>query len=143
MAKATRASPTAHKDRDHLECVHGNIAFARRTPDEKPPVVATSSYDVPMVSHDVTIRNARPIVDELSLDREGFTLIKHKMACASERDREIMCDKYLEEMIPFIKNYFNASSVVPLGRGVIVRSTGGAMDQGRVQSRVAGFAHVD
>ncbi|MCC8960055.1 hypothetical protein H8B02_43630 [Bradyrhizobium sp. Pear77] len=113
---------------------------------------------MPFVDHDVTIRNARPIVDELSLDREGFTLIQHKVSCANERDPAILRKNYLEEMVPFIKDYFNASWVTTadLG-GVVIRSIGGsnsfpggsvtdAMDSANkrsVRSFGAGFAHID
>lgn len=123
MATAARAPSRTRVDRDRLECVHGEIAFARRTSDEKAPAISFPRYeDVPMVTYDVSIRNAHPIVDELSLDREGFTLLQHKVSCANERNPEILCQRYLEEMTPFIKEYFNASWVVPRRDGVIVRS---------------------
>ncbi|MGY3573106.1 CmcJ/NvfI family oxidoreductase [Bradyrhizobium sp. USDA 4504] len=107
--------------RDQLECVKGQIAFARCVPDEKAPAVAVPGHDIPMVNHEVTIRNARPIVSDLSLDREGFTLIQHQTCCADVRDPEIMREKYLEELVPFIKSYFNASWVLPRRHGLYVR----------------------
>lgn len=126
-------------NRDHLECVQSQLNFARRTSDEKAPEVVLPGFDMasssgappmhvvlpPMVGYNVTIRNARPIVDELSLDREGFTLIQHKISCANEGDPRTLCHRYLEDMVPFIKNYFNASWVVPRRQAVIVRSTSG------------------
>lgn len=137
MENAKQASPTAEATRDHLECVQGRISFARRTSDEQAPEVSLSGpfpnalfshipTPPPMLSYDVAIRNARPIVNELSLDREGFTLIQHKISCANECDPEIMYDRYLEEMVPFIKNYFRASWVVPRRQGIIFRSAGGS-----------------
>ncbi|MBT1516788.1 hypothetical protein KIP88_41010 [Bradyrhizobium sp. SRL28] len=100
------------------------------------------------VSYDVEIRNARPIVDELSLDREGFTLIQRNASWANEPDPELMRDKYLEDMVPFIKSYFNASWVVPKKDAVIVRAAGTPLPAGEghrplVRNTVAGFAHVD
>lgn len=149
MENAARASSRVRADRDRLEYVQGQIAFVRRTSDEKAPETTVSGYDEPMVSHDVTIRSARPIADELSVDREGFALIQHKISCANERDPDIMRDAYLGEMVPLIKNYFNASRVVPRRQGVVMRRyTGGNSDSPRedrplVQARVAGFAHID
>jgi hypothetical protein len=150
MAKAAQASSMTRVNRDKLETVHGQIAFARRTPEEKAPEVVVPNYGVPMgyVSYDVEIRNARPIVDELSLDREGFTLIQRKASWANESDPELMRDQYLEDMVPFIKSYFNASWVVPKRDAVIVRSAGAPLPAGEghrplVTNRVAGFAHVD
>ncbi|WP_283809981.1 CmcJ/NvfI family oxidoreductase [Bradyrhizobium forestalis] len=102
-----------------------------------------------LVSYDVNIRDARPIVDELSLDREGFTLIQHKISCAKERVPQVMRDRYLEEMVPFIKDYFKASWVVPKRDAVIIRSLGAGSvppaekGAGLVRPYVASFAHID
>lgn len=109
----------------------------------KPSFEGPESFGAPsLVNHDVTIRNARSIVDSLSLDREGFALIKHEMACANERDLEVLSSKYLEEMAGFIKSRFNASWVTHYQQGaikpVIIRSPDGSY--GRQPSRLA---HVD
>lgn len=150
MGNAKRASSTGQVDRDHLECVQGQIVFSRRASDEKAPAVAVPTFeDHPMVSYDVTIRNARPIVDELSLDREGFTVVQHKTSCADVRDPEIMREKYLEEMVPFIKNYFNASWVVPKRAALTLRlAAGTAIPKGgwnKVSGvrQPGGMAHID
>ncbi|MCK1400012.1 hypothetical protein IVB45_06035 [Bradyrhizobium sp. 4] len=141
MANPTTESSTVKVNRDQFEPVAGKIIFARRASDEKGPEVVLSSFDLLGLGYDVTIRNARPIVNELSLDREGFTLIKHKVSCAKEHDPEIMRDRYLKEMVPFIKNYFNASWVVPRRSGVILRSAGGGPIP-RVL-KPDGLAHID
>ncbi|MCP3419599.1 hypothetical protein NLM16_36390 [Bradyrhizobium brasilense] len=157
MEDAKRSSSAA-RVRDGLESVTGQISFARRVPEERPAAVAPTGYNISFVDHDVTIRDARPIVDDLSLDREGFALIQHKIACANERDPEVFKRKYLEEMVPFIKDYFNASwvSSADLG-GVTIRSIGGnssfggsisdgsrgEADRRAVRNYGAGFAHCD
>lgn len=149
MGNAKRASSTSKVNRDHLECVKGEIIFARRSPDEKAPSVAVPTYeDYPMVSYDVTIRNARPIVDELSIDREGFILVQHETSCANERDPEVLREKYIQEMVPFIKSYFNASWVVPRRQGIYLRrSAGTALPKGGWNADTVrapgGLAHVD
>lgn len=151
MGNAKQASPTAGANRDSLECVQGQINFAARTSDERAPEVDLSRLlpkmllgqihdQLPVVSYDVNIRNARPLVDELSLDREGFTLIQHKISCANERDPRIMCDRYLEEMVPFIKDYFNASWVVAHRHGAIFRSGGSSI---RTVKEPIVLAHTD
>lgn len=140
MENVKRASSTP-VDRDRLACVQGQIVYARRTPDEKAPAVVTPSYyEIPLVSYDVAVRNARPLVDELSLDKEGFTLVRHKTSCANVRDPEIMRDRYLEEMVPFIKDYFHASQVVPKRNGVVIRRADGSSGTGAPISKTA---HVD
>lgn len=156
MEHAKRTASTAQVNRDRLECVQGQIVFARRRSGEQAPEVVMTGFDAvscpdaqpvnhcvlpPMVSYDVTIRNARPIVDELSLDREGFTLIQHKISCANERDLTALCNRYLEEMAPFIKNYFDASWVEPRRNAVIVRSTSArAIPEAR---KPCEWAHID
>lgn len=152
MENAKQVSPTAEENREQLECVQGRINFARRTSDEEAPEVSLSGpfpnalfSHIPnppaMVSYDVTIRNARPIVNKFSLDREGFTLVQHKMSCVNEHDPEIMYDRYLEEMVPFIENYFRASWVVPRRQGVILRSAGGSSIPSVKEPIV--WAHID
>ncbi|WP_245311497.1 CmcJ/NvfI family oxidoreductase [Bradyrhizobium pachyrhizi] len=144
-----RASATARRNRAELESVRGQIAFARRSPKEREPEFVVAGYDNQMAIHDVSIRNARPIEAKLSLDREGFALVQQKISWANERDREVL-RQLLEEMVPFIKDYFTASCVVPRHERVVVRSVS-ALDPTRwpydktalVQSRVAGFAHCD
>lgn len=146
MENAIQASPKAQVERDKLEAVHGRIGFVRRSSDEKAPSREQArGLDVPLVEYDVTIRNARPIVDELSLDKEGFTVIRHKTSWANERDPELFKKQYLEEMASFIKNYFDASWV--MSAEVILRSLDGnraaAADKGLVRTYTAGFAHID
>ncbi|MGY3361807.1 hypothetical protein ACVWZK_008470 [Bradyrhizobium sp. GM0.4] len=149
MGAAMRVSSTAQINRDQLQSVQGQIAFARRSPSEKAPAIVVPGSDGPLVSYDVSIRDARPIVDELSLDAEGFTLVQHKISCARESDPKVMRDRYLEEMVPFIKDYFKASWVVPKRDAVIIRSAGGSSvpaaekGTGLVRPYVASFAHID
>lgn len=150
MANAARASSSTRVNRDQLKTVQGAIAFARRSPEDTAPEVVVPNYNVPLgyASYDVQIHNARPIVDELSLDREGFTLIQRKSPWATESDPELMRDKYLEDMVPFIKDCFNASWVVPKKDAVIVRTPGAPLPAGEghrplVRNSAAGFAHID
>lgn len=142
MNIATTDLSKVHVNRDHLECVQGEIPFVRRTLDEQARGVSLPYCEgLSMVSHDVTIRNARPIIDELSLDREGFALAKHKISCVDDHDPEVLCPRYLEEMLPFIKERFNASWVIPMRNGVIVRRAGGSSVPG--VKRTGPIAHVD
>jgi hypothetical protein len=148
MANTARTSSTARVDRDHLDSVRGKMGFARRSPDEKAPELILPQSDIPAVSYDVTIRDARPLVDELSLDREGFMLVQRKLSCADEQDPDVMRDKYFEEMVPFIKDYFNASWVVPKKDALIIRSRGlpppgMREDRALVTNEVSGLTHVD
>lgn len=147
MGDATRDPSTAQANRDQLECVQGQIGFARRSPEEAAPEFRNDA--ISSVGHNVTIRNARQIVNELSLDREGFILVRQQTSCANECDPEVTRNRYLDEMVPFIKDYFNASWVVPKKDAVFIRRAG-APRSGRGDAtsvagvRVpAGLAHID
>jgi hypothetical protein len=154
MTIAAAISTGAAIDIDRLNRVHGQIAFARRTADEQAPeAVSPGGYeDVPMVFYDVPIRNARPVLGELSLEREGFLVVRHKISCIQEKDPQVLRNKYVEEMVPFIKDYFKASWVMALDHGgVTLRSVpsnfvhrGVATQQEKtVRTWGAGFAHID
>lgn len=127
----------AQGDRERLDAVTGAMHFAPRSPEEERP------------KHDVTIRNARPIVNELSLDREGFCLIQHPNPCANERNPEVLCQTYAREMIPFIQDYFGTSRVVPKLDAVIFRRAGVPVLDGAHGTPVSGVrepstsAHID
>jgi hypothetical protein len=139
MQLSTRPSSL---NRDKLTTVYGEFLFSRRSPDEMAPPGFAPGYSQPLVSYDVPICDARPLLDELSLDREGFVLIQHKTTCVDVRDPEVMREKYLEEMVPFIKNYFSASWVVPRREGVILRAVGESYASGKIRGP-ASTAHVD
>jgi hypothetical protein len=89
--------------------------------------------------------------DTPSLDRHGFTLIKHETAFADERDRDVLREGYHDEMADFLKRYMNASRVVPSPNGLLVRYgdrlVGRRPHVGRtdiIDDKIpASFAHVD
>src|SRR5438552_2279565 len=87
------------------DTVKGEIAFARRSADEggRPGVPPRGYGELPVVNHEVTIRNVRPIADKLSLDREGFLVIRHQVPCVQTGDLEQVRTRYAEEMGPFIR----------------------------------------
>lgn len=122
MGNATRTTSAAQVDREHLESVHAQMVFARRSPNEDGVAVEHPNYDMPVLRRDVTIHDARPILHELSLEKEGFMLIQHKSAFAAAIDSETERAKYQEEVASFIKSYFKASWVTPFSSGPLVRS---------------------
>jgi len=58
----------------------------------------------------VTIANARAI-DELSLDREGFRLVRHQSAVANFYDREEVRRVYYPELVQMLKDVTGAAMV--------------------------------
>src|SRR5436853_971050 len=107
-------------NREQLERVQGRLGFV----EDAPAAAGELAYGVAQTSREVTVRNARPIQHELSLDAEGFVLARHETAFAHERDPQVISTKYVDELVPFIKDYFRASSVIPRSDAVCVRNAG-------------------
>lgn len=103
-------------NRDSLPCVTGQMKFADAVGDVAGSPYACKVYD------------ARPIADDLSLDREGFKLIQHESKLARQGDVDLLrreSDAYLNDLAPVIKEAMGASWVVPRtasNTGVVVRS---------------------
>jgi hypothetical protein len=127
MENALLTSAAAPVDRDNLPLVRGEIAFARRSPDENAPSYVFPNIDLPSVLYDIPIRNARSIARELSLDKEGFVLVRQPTSCRGVSDPEAVKQRFIDETMPFIKNYFNASWVVASPTGCYMRRSQGTV----------------
>ncbi|HEU0155022.1 MAG TPA: CmcJ/NvfI family oxidoreductase [Stellaceae bacterium] len=64
------------------------------------------------IEHRVTIRNARPLTDRLSLDREGFVLLHHRTAVSDFYDEAQIRDVYYPECERVMKEATGAARVV-------------------------------
>lgn len=117
---------SGRKKLDGLEAVVAPINFSRRSPAEDAPSADISpGYDFPKVTYDVTIYNARPIIDKFSLDEEGFILVNHKLDCVNERDPDTLRAQYISEMRDYLQQRFAPSWIqtVDMG-GALIRSIG-------------------
>lgn len=145
MGAAAAALSGTPATTEEFDGVRAKIAFVRRTAEEGPGYQGPDRYGSPIIiDHDVDIRNARPIVKTFSLDREGFTLVKHKSATVNERDPKLTADEYVDEMNAFVKRYFNASWVTNFRHGTavpaaLVRSP----DAANENQPTARLSHVD
>src|ERR1700730_2810256 len=63
-------------------------------------------------THRVAIRDARPLIGELSLDREGFVLLHHQTAVKHFYDEEEMASVYYPECERVIREATGAPRVV-------------------------------
>jgi hypothetical protein len=61
--------------------------------------------------HRMTIRNARPIAGELSLDRNGFVLVDHPTQVANFFDKDRLPDAYFPELVALIQRVSGARRV--------------------------------
>lgn len=135
-------------ERDQLEHVYGEIAFHSESPKHAGER-SSPGYGNEKNRRDIMIRNARPILKQLSLDREGFTLIRHQSSCAFEGDAALVGKQYVEEMIPFIQDYFQAAWLMSRPDAVFLRRAGLAVTDGVDGTSVPGVrvplnsAHID
>ena len=107
----------ARGSRDSLPAVNGRMKFA------------APNGEMENTARGCKIFDARPIADELSLDREGFRLIKHDSEVTKHGDADRLLGQtqaFLDDLAPVIKEQLRASWVVPSTgskTGVIVRSS--------------------
>ena len=116
MTEGLKQMSAATHSRDQLPYVNGLLGFAVRKGETENKPRECRFYD------------ARPIADELSLDKEGFILIRHDSELARKGDVDLVrreSGAYLEDLAPAIKQALGASWVVPRtasNTGVVVRS---------------------
>lgn len=132
-------STTAPAADNRLDCVQAEISFVARQPGPSGPFAPSK----------VTIRNARPMLNELSLDREGFTLARHAVSCLGETDPEAFSKAYWSEMTAFIQDHFKTSWVEPVYGPIIERRSRlpitHSVDGTEIEGvrATAGVAHLD
>lgn len=125
--------------------VDATMGFTKRP--EEPP--SSRDYTDPgyegitLTTVPFQVSDARAIQNELSLDEQGFMLVKHKTAYAHERDPEVLRKDYLDEMCGFIQAHFKASWVVPRRQGMYVRTAARQDDTPAAVRGPAGYAHID
>jgi hypothetical protein len=97
------------------------------------PVQGRARVDVPNWSntnmalepHDLRIHDARPVAGSLSLDREGFTLVRHE--CGVTETSDMTAEgaegaRYLAGEAGFLADMTGASLVLPQGTGLLKRA---------------------
>jgi len=118
-----------------LPMVEADVIYGRRDGDapqlhSNMPIEAQIAMD----RHRIRIRDARPIADSLSLDREGFILRDHAAVTPFEpdfipfnfdrkRDLPPINRRYAEEMLPLIAELSGGDVVVPQAGRMTLRAT--------------------
>src|SRR6202035_2147791 len=94
-----------------------------------------------MIEHKVTVRDARPVNDALSLDREGFVLLRRKTAATDLYDAAIITSVYYPECERLMREATGARRVVAFDH--IVRNSAKAAVKGGGIKMPAGRVHND
>ena len=108
---------TVVADDNLLDTVIAPVQFAPAARAAQIVVVTQPGIDQPIphdayVRHDVAIHNARPIADQLHLDREGFSFMRRETAVPDLYDDEAVQRLYYPEMEKLITEVTGASRVV-------------------------------
>ena len=109
-------------------------------PGERAVFYPTSREDSywPVEEHRVPVRDARAVADQLSLEGNGFVLLRSKTAVTDFFDPEQVRRVYYPEVITLVKALTGAEQVVVFGD--MVRSDASGTPDGRLPAR---GAHVD
>ncbi|MEE8225717.1 MAG: CmcJ/NvfI family oxidoreductase, partial [Kiloniellales bacterium] len=140
------AAPKAAAPQSIAE-VRGALSFIR--PQDTKPVFHSAALTggVPEVffefeEHTVPIGDMREIADTLSIDREGFELLRHPTAVGDLYDDDAVDNRYYPEIEALLRRRFDADRVVIFD--VTRRSDGGAGAQNRDGLRGPAWrVHVD
>jgi len=92
----------------------------------------------PADDHVMTITDARPLMNELSVDKNGFAVLKHQTAVKNFYDQAEVKNVFYPEIIELAKRVNGASKAIAFGP--VARSDDPATNQGRLPSF---GAHVD
>lgn len=112
------------------EVIYGRRAAAAPHLHSNQPIDAQIAQD----RHRIRIRDARPIADGLSLDREGFILRRHEAVTPFEpgfvtfnldrkRDLPPINRRYAEEMLPLVAEISGGDMIVPQAGRMTLRAT--------------------
>lgn len=93
------------------------------------PIEGRARVDVPdwsrtnmaLEAYGTRFQDARPLVDQFSLDREGFVLIDHPSALAADSDMAQATPAYLALVAERLKGLVGAALVLPQGKGLLKR----------------------
>jgi hypothetical protein len=140
-------------DRDSLPAVRARVIYG--DPSMSEAFMRTddrSAYAVVEDAHDIEIRDARPILAKLSLDREGFTLVSHTTETplseeflalnrTRQDDDQPLNQRYVAEVQPVVAALAGADLVIPQTRRVLVRATASARRE--TPDPIASLVHLD
>ena len=92
----------------------------------------------PYAPHPVTIRDMRPLKDELSFDRNGFVLVNQVSACKDFHDASEVERVYVPEVLALIRKLTGADKVINFG--IMTRTN----DPNAAEGNLPAYgAHVD
>jgi hypothetical protein len=128
-----------------LPHVEAEIGYCEEIAKAVNNVADPSQTVLPITPRRVVIRDARPIREQLDLDREGFVLTDHPSDLVGLRDREaLIAGGYLDDHAQLLRHLSGADVVLPFRSHLLVRLPERAPDEhGDATTRPASYAHLD
>lgn len=96
---------------------------------EPPPGMSQRTGDYR--GHSMAIRDARPVAKQLSLDREGFVLLRQETRVSDFADADEVKSVYHRELEDFVRNLTGASKAVMFDHTLRSARTNGGQDRFR------------
>ncbi|MDB5911173.1 MAG: hypothetical protein JWP34_5290 [Massilia sp.] len=94
-----------------------------------------------LVTDQIEIFDARPVLGTLSLEANGFELLEHTSEHADSTDLEVLDTAYHADMIELIRRVSGTPHVLPQRSGLLLRRADGTIAE--KVAKPAGFAHLD
>jgi len=146
------ATPPTGTGRSDLAAVEATLHYAGDGEGSPYFDVEARRSNAAFDAHQVLIYDARAIQDQFSLDREGFTLVKHTSTVAGAPEirtanvthamgRNSINDAYHHEVADFLRKLACARAVIGQKSGLIVRTSTQAKT--KTWAGPAGFVHLD
>lgn len=90
-------------------------------------VADSSRTNMALEPHDLRLHDARPLAagGELSIDRQGFTLVRNPSSLTIECDPAVDAPSYLEQTVKFLRDWLGADLVQAQGNGFVKRVNNG------------------
>jgi hypothetical protein len=105
---------TGESRRTELPSVTGTVYYCADIPGRAlQDLVEPKNTYRPVYPATVTIKDARPIRNELSLDRQGFVLLDHSSSVSHLRDKKAIEKTYNSEIIELLQNVSDADLILP------------------------------
>lgn len=127
-------------DLDELSYVDAGIGYA-------PVELTDAQFNIDQAKKTTATReirncrvyDARKIRDDLSLDRQGFIMVKHSTKFADERNLLALQAGYPDELVEVVRGLSKASWVLPKRVDIVLRASAPATDR----AGTASSAHAD
>jgi len=133
------AEPQDEKGRQPLDRVEASLTYFLDN-GKKPAVYVTPigegepRRDAEYAPYSVAISNARPLAADLSLEREGFSLVRHDTRVTNFYDEDEVKSVYYPEMERLVKEATGASKVLVFDHTIRVDGGSKQNDNGQAQA---------